>query len=682
MHANSHVAYRADIDGLRAVAVLSVLIFHAFPTLLPGGFIGVDIFFVISGYLISSILMKSADEGRFSVIDFYARRIRRILPPLLAMLILVLVIGWFTLLPNEYALLSKHTVAGLGFVSNIIFWQEAGYFDNAAALKPLLHLWSLGVEEQFYIIWPPILLIAFKRRWPMPIVLAVLVSLSFIANLIMTQPGSVTGYFLLPARAWELLVGAALAGWLRYRGPLFVTYKNGSHVAGCIGLGLIAAALYLIDEEKNFPGGWALLPVLGAALLIIAGEQSLTSRYFLAQRAMVAIGLISFPLYLWHWPLLSFAWILQGENISTGALLALLGLAFILATLSYLLIEKPIRRRTGRRSMISIIVIVVLVALSAANIFKRDGLDFRLQNKQAAHEAQALQWSDARRSAPDCRWPVTADITLNCLITDKTRQPDAVIIGDSHANHYYWGLNQELGALGVNLLQLSHSGCGPLYDVRAKEGTRDIDCSHFMNAAINYIAANPNIHTVFLAGRWMLYLTGREQKHPAGHLSEEPLVTTDDPHGTRNLSRAEVVQRGLEASLNRLSAQGKKIVFLHAVPELPYNARECLSWSPNRFVSRAVRPDCTADQRIMEQRAAEFRPVLARVLARYPHVAQFDPVPLLCDGTHCYGRKEGLLLYRDDDHLSLDGSLWIARQMRTQLPKWLGKSDHCAENCP
>lgn len=680
MPPNSHVAYRADIDGLRAIAVLAVLIFHAFPHALPGGFVGVDIFFVISGYLISSILMKSADEGRFSVTDFYARRIRRILPPLLAMLLLLLIAGWFMLLPSEYAQLGKHVLGGLGFVSNIVFWQEAGYFDSDAQLKPLLHLWSLGVEEQFYIFWPPILLLALKRRWSMVTVLGGLAGFSFLANLLMSQPHSVSGYFLLPARAWELLIGAALAWWLRYRGPLF-KHANMANAAGFFGLTLIAVALYLIDEEKNFPGWWALLPVLGAASLIAAGEHSVANRYFLAQRAMVAIGLISFPLYLWHWPLLSLAWILKGETVSAWLLLGLLGLSALLATLSFKLIETPIRRSSARASLIGIVLITLLLALIAGNIFKRNGWDFRLQNKQIASEANALEWSDARRSAPDCRWPVSADVTLNCLISDKTRQPDAVIMGDSHANHYYWGLSEELRAMGVNLLQLSHSGCGPLYGIRAKEGTRDIDCSHFVNPAIDYIAANPAIHTVFLGGRWMLYLTGREQKHPVGHISEEPLVMADDPQGLQALSRTEVVRRGLEATLTRLLASGKKVVFMHAVPELPYNARECLSWSPNRFVVRAVRPECTAEQRIMLQRSAEFRPVLADVLARYPQVAQFDPVPLLCDGQNCHGRMEGALLYRDDDHLSFAGSRWIARQMRAKLPEWLDKSATCSENC-
>lgn len=330
MHPNSHIAYRADIDGLRAIAVLAVLIFHAFPALLPGGFIGVDIFFVISGYLISSIVMKSAEDGRFSIADFYARRIRRIVPPLLAMIVTSLVLGWSILLPDEYAQLAKHALAGIGFISNIVLWQESGYFDSAAHLKPFLHLWSLGVEEQFYIFWPLILILVIRRGLPFLGVALFILAGSFAINIALTSTAGTAGYFLLPGRAWEMLAGAILAWRLRHHGPLFAAGSRIANAVGLLGLLLIALGLWLIDKDKAFPGWWAILPVLGTVLLIAAGERSLTSTLILARKPMVAIGLISFPLYLWHWPLLSFARILHGEAAPVPLLGGLLVLSGVL----------------------------------------------------------------------------------------------------------------------------------------------------------------------------------------------------------------------------------------------------------------------------------------------------------------------------------------------------------------
>lgn len=263
MHPNSHIAYRADIDGLRAIAVLAVLIFHAFPALLPGGFIGVDIFFVISGYLISSIVMKSAEDGRFSIADFYARRIRRIVPPLLAMIVTSLVLGWSILLPDEYAQLAKHALAGIGFISNIVLWQESGYFDSAAHLKPFLHLWSLGVEEQFYIFWPLILILVIRRGLPFLGVALFILAGSFAINIALTSTAGTAGYFLLPGRAWEMLAGAILAWRLRHHGPLFAAGSRIANAVGLLGLLLIALGLWLIDKDKAFPGWWA---ILGRAL--------------------------------------------------------------------------------------------------------------------------------------------------------------------------------------------------------------------------------------------------------------------------------------------------------------------------------------------------------------------------------------------------------------------------------
>ncbi len=666
MHLNSHVAYRPDIDGLRAIAVLSVLIFHAFPAALPGGFVGVDIFFVISGYLISSIIMKSADEGRFSIAEFYARRIRRIVPPLLAMIASIMVIGWSVLLPDEYAQLAKHALAGIGFVSNIVLWQESGYFDSAAHLKPFLHLWSLGVEEQFYIFWPLILTLVLRKRLSFLGAAVLVFTLSFAANIAMTSASGSAGYFLLPSRAWEMLAGAILAWRLRYHGPLFAAGGRLANGAGLLGLLLIVLALFVVDKSRAFPGWWATLPVLGTVLLIAAGELSFSSSLILSRKPMVAVGLISFPLYLWHWPLLSLVWVLHGEEASASLLAGVLLLAALLATLSYHLIEKPVRRGTGLRSVMAVLGVTAVVAGLSTNIYLRDGLNFRLKDAQAAAEAKALEWGEEMRASDSCRVKIGEGIELGCLIGDPQRQAGAVIIGDSHANHYYWGLSSVLGEQGINLMQLSRGACSPLHGVVILKGTQTIDCKSFNNPVIDYIAGRPDIHTVFLGGRWMAYITGRELKDPPGYVNDERLALPDYPQA-QDLPRAEVFALGLDETLRRLLDAGKRVVFLHAVPELPFNARECVSWSPNRFVSRVPRPSCDVERTLVDDRTDEYLPVLEKILQRYPQVVQLDPQPFLCDGQRCSGKADGMLLYRDDDHLSLGGTQWLAQRLKPSL---------------
>lgn len=320
--------------------------------------------------------------------------------------------------------------------------------------------------------------------------------------------------------------------------------------------------------------------------------------------------------------------------------------------------------------MLVILGATLLVAVVAGNIHVRDGLGFRLKDSQAAAESRALEWGDEMRASADCRIQLVDGLEVNCLIADPQRQADAVIVGDSHANHYYWGLSHVLGEQGSNLMQIARGACSPLYGVALLDGSKTVECNRFIDPVIGHIADDPAIRTVFLGGRWMAYITGREFKDPEGHVSDERLVLADTPQG-KELSRREVFEHGLEETLRRLLAAGKRVVFLHAVPELPFNARECVSWTPNRFVSRVPRETCDVAREQVDTRTAEYRDVLDRVLQRYPQVIQLDPQPLLCDAQRCVGRADGVLLYRDDDHLSFGGSQWIARRMQPLLQEKL-----------
>lgn len=398
----SHPKYRPDIDGLRAIAVLAVVAFHAFPNWIKGGFIGVDIFFVISGYLISTIIFESLDKGTFSFSEFYSRRIKRIFPALILVLVSCFVFGWFTLLADEFQQLGKHIAAGASFISNIVFWNEAGYFDNAADTKPLLHLWSLGIEEQFYIVWPLLLWVAWKRNFNLLTITVVFAIISFALNLHGVKQDAVATFYSPQTRFWELLSGSLLAWVTLYKKNSLTHIKgeidarlsriayNGKHeidgkavanVLSFIGFFLLLYGFWRINKEVNFPGKWALVPVMGTLLLLIGGSKAWINRTILSNKIVVWFGLISFPLYLWHWPLLSFARISENEEPSLNIRIAAVVLSVVLAWLTYKIVERPIRfGKQSNAKVTALVVLMIVVGYIGYNSYARGGLSFRLKN--------------------------------------------------------------------------------------------------------------------------------------------------------------------------------------------------------------------------------------------------------------------------------------------------------------
>ena len=306
-----NIAYRGDIDGLRAIAVLSVIAFHVLPERIKGGFVGVDVFFVISGFLISSIIYKELESGTFTIVGFYVRRIRRIYPALFAVLVFTCIAGWFILLPSQFVLLGKQVVGGSTFVANFVLWQQSGYFGQLSAHKPLLHLWSLGVEEQFYLMFP-LLCLAFYRAKSRKTLLTAFLAIavgSMAINVAFVARYRDASFFLPFSRLWELLLGAALSQFQISRWG--ISWENGRHakwrnVMGFLGMAMLAGAIFGIHQDDLFPGWWALLPTMGTGLLIAAGPLSWINRNLLSRGPVIFIGLISYPLYLWHWPILSF----------------------------------------------------------------------------------------------------------------------------------------------------------------------------------------------------------------------------------------------------------------------------------------------------------------------------------------------------------------------------------------
>jgi len=347
-------SYRADIDGLRAIAVIAVVVSHAAPSSVTGGFVGVDVFFVISGYLITGNILADLNNSRFNLLSFYARRVRRLFPALLLVLAAVWIAGWLLLLPDDFEVLGRHLAASAGFVPNFMFWRDLAASDQDVTIDVLLHLWSLGVEEQYYLVWPLIVLAMFGRWSRVARVTAILLLFSFALNIVLTFDLTEAAFYLPFPRFWELLVGSALAFAAAYareipsRANFFfaVTTEKTSRLQNDVkswaGLALILVPIFALTKQHLFPGFWVLLPVAGTALLIASGPEAAANR-LLDNRALVAIGLISYPFYLWHWPLLSLAEYSWDNHLTTLTRLLIALLALPLAWLTYRYVERPIR---------------------------------------------------------------------------------------------------------------------------------------------------------------------------------------------------------------------------------------------------------------------------------------------------------------------------------------------------
>jgi len=476
----THQKYRPDIDGLRAVAILSVVAYHAIPWRMPGGFIGVDIFFVISGFLISTIIFSSLERGRFSLVEFYVRRVRRIFPALILVLISCFAVGWFVLFDDEYQQLGKHTAASAAFIQNFILWRESGYFDNDAGTKPLLHLWSLAIEEQFYIFWPLLLAFVWKRKWSFLSITVVIAVVSFAVNIYLIQRSQTSSFYLPVSRFWELMMGGMLAYTALHRPHLIDKHKNGQSI---IGFSLLLCGLIVLNNGRDFPGWWALLPTVGALFIISAGPNAWLNQKLLANKVMVWIGLISYPLYLWHWPLLSFLMIENGDLSrveSVGAVVV----AVVLSWLTYRFVEGSFRLGGHARIKAA----GLLVAMLLLFIFGMLLLDSKkFSELKRSDEGRNVYLAYFENSMPEWRYFSRIDhvqkfrgdcdyydldkyrvgqataiprsgINESCYTRDLRFDHALFIWGDSHAQMLYYGIKNNLPA-DWQILMGASSGC-------------------------------------------------------------------------------------------------------------------------------------------------------------------------------------------------------------------------------
>ena len=506
----THPEYRADIDGLRAIAVLSVVGYHAFPYRIAGGFIGVDIFFVISGFLISSIIFSNLERDSFGLVEFYNRRIRRIFPALITVMIASLVLGWFALLNSEYKQLGKHIVGGAGFVSNVLLWKESGYFDNAAQTKPMLHLWSLAIEEQFYIFWPLLLAFVWKRHWSFLRITALIAVASFAVNIYLIGRNPMGAFYLPITRFWELMIGGVLAYITLHRPNLNSEHKNAQSVFGFL---LLVLALVLINNKLAYPSWWALLPTLGAFFIISAGPGAFLNHKLLSNNILVWFGLISYPLYLWHWPLLSFTQIVEIQTPTVGVRVSAIALSVLLAWLTYGFIEKPVRfGKNNKLKAVSLLLSLVIVGCLGLLCFKENGFSgFRNWSDKSEFidyfENSLPEWKYVTRMGihfEQCNFhdlqkflngqatkiPL-ASIDKTCYTRNNAYDHSVFIWGDSHASHLEYGLKNRLPN-NWQILQVTSSGCAANPNVQ--EGSKTDYCVQSNWFALNTIKnTKPNV---------------------------------------------------------------------------------------------------------------------------------------------------------------------------------------------
>ena len=632
---NNKIKYRPDIDGLRALAVLSVVFFHAFPELIHGGFIGVDIFFVISGYLISSIIFKGLENESFSFVEFYSRRIKRIFPAITIVLAGCLIFGWFALIAEEYEQLGKHSLGASTFTNNFMFWTESGYFDKNANTKPLLHLWSLSIEEQFYLFWPLFLWWAYKWRSYLGKVLIGLVFGFTLLHFYIFYPNKIAAFYAPYSRFFEFLIGAFIA--YQHLKPKeksnSLLFKRFRSMQSLLGLVLILIGIH-VATKSHFPGWYALLsPVLGTALIIDSPEDSLVNKQLLSNKIVVWIGLISYPLYLWHWPLLSYSYIVTSQTPLLAVRVALVISAFLLAILTYHFIEKPFRFRypkASKQKVIFLVITMITIGTAGILIYEKKGVtDRKVASPIIIHEGDIGQttffqylsqnfYSCSPQHLEDKA--IKFDNIIRCFQSKKNQPIDIAIIGDSHAEALFIGLSEELPLKNI---------------VYYTQGSLPVLGNVEFNDIFDYVLSNPSIKTIVLNAYW------DKQKN--------------------KLPKHTTLFNGLSSTAKAINKYHKHIIITDDIPVFSFDPKQCKFLRPLSFKS-----NCIQDKGYFDKKYQTYTHTI-ELLKKNAHITVINTVPLFCNDKNCTMTKNDKLLYRDENHLNIEGSRYIGKFIAKEM---------------
>jgi peptidoglycan/LPS O-acetylase OafA/YrhL len=629
--------YRPDIDGLRAIAVLGVVVYHAFPLLLPGGFIGVDIFFVISGYLISGILYKGHREGHFSFKEFYARRVRRLFPALITVLLLCLGYGWIVLLPDEYQQLGKHVASGTLFLQNIVFWKESGYFDIAANLKPMLHLWSLAVEEQFYIFFPPLLVLLWKKPRILIPAMIVLMIVSFIANVVMSYQAVVTDFFLTPYRGWEFLGGSLLAWWHYDKGheEEVPAYRE---VLSCSGLLLLALGMALLSKDQSYPGWRALIPVAGTLLLMEGGREAWVNRKVLSHPVMVWVGLISYPLYLFHWPALSFVHIVKGNQVGDLLIWEALGVSLLAAVLTYYLVEKNIRYNKLKKTTLALAALFLLIGICGALIWC---------GVIKPQSCSVMQTISSVKKDKDLYIGGSFDSEGMYYLNKGGNIRKTLYVGDSNMAMYLpriIRLIEENPKASRGAIAILHNSCPPIPNFYSECFGKGNKIS-VVQAMEKELDAEPRIDRVVLGAIWPAYFP-----YYSKDVNDENLQSTVDGTSTTDPKALEVAIIRLREMMHKINHKNIKI---YVVLTAPYDE----TLNPNRIKERTFAGVKEGVSKLIQTKnqfleKAGYVNDAIRKVAIESGAEIIDPMNFLCYENKCMSvDSNGFPIRIDDRHL-------------------------------
>ncbi|HWB07029.1 MAG TPA: acyltransferase family protein [Verrucomicrobiales bacterium] len=658
MRPSHSLTYRPDIDGLRALAVAAVVFYHAHVPGFSGGYTGVDVFFVISGYLITGILSRDLLKKQFSLVEFYERRARRILPAMLGVFLAVLVAFVWVCLPWEMGDVARSMKYALLSCSNVLFCRQQDYFARASEATPLLHTWSLGIEEQFYLCTPLLMMLVARGRharsllwWLLAFIAAG--SLAISVWRLRVDPAGV--FFLLPYRAWELALGGLLALW---QSP---QWKAGvRHVAGAAGLGMIAGATVCYSAHTRFPGLAALLPCVGTVLVIAAGSAGgggITR--LLGTRFLVGIGLISYSVYLWHWPLFSFARMLEirGHALPAWTFPGLAVLSFGIGWLSWKYIETPFRDRSrwSRRRIFTFSLAGVGVLLAAAMTVQQTNAFLGSYSPEAD---RVLQYRDSINPVREKALPEWPDVNHPWLYGDSAKRPAMVLWGDSQADALAWPLHKTGEQQGFSFLFYGARATPPVAGapLAGRGAFKKAHAERYTHAALEAIAGNAEIRTVILAARWGAY---------TGEFSDlAHVLTTPGNGGARSSEVRQLMASLLAGTVRRLEAAGKTVVLIYPIPEPALPVPEVLA--AETLAGRDPQALRVFNESIDPVRTRPFHAIMDEIDT--PNIIRVHSETL-------FVREDGSLrlmkgkdvLYQDGIHLSVEGGALVVEALMESL---------------
>lgn len=657
----SQLKYRREIDGLRAVAVLPVILFHAGFEIFSGGYVGVDVFFVISGYLITTILIDEFDSKSFSLIKFYERRARRILPALFFVMLACLPFAWLWMLPDQLASFSRGLIAVSLFSSNILFWRESNYFEPSSEENPLLHTWSLAVEEQYYIFFPIFLMLTWRFGKSRVFWCIVLFSiLSFLLSEWGWRNNPTANFYLAPTRAWELFAGSIVAFIIKNNGITSNNFLSG------LGLTAVIFSIFAFDKSTPFPSVYTLVPVIGVVLLILFAEQKTLAGKILGTKLMVGIGLISYSAYLWHQPLFAFARIRTLTEPSLLTMAGLSGVTLVLAWLTWRIIEQPFRTKAHAftRSQKNIFSASLLGTIA----FLALGLSGHMASGFAGrYESQILKYeaSKSDRPARDCIFGPDTSLPRHpqsrCTQANSDGEVRLLLIGDSHA----WSISEELGNLlktdNIGFYKAFYSGCAPIPNLRRGDQGLNHRCDTFNEMAYDY-AKNSGIETVLLSARFPLYLHGnRYDNGEGGKESGGPAyldVTNVSGSTWDSNKRRERVLKAYETEIRRL-AKDFNVVLVDPIPVAGWNVPDYLI--KNRIYN-GVDSGLSTPFDNFKKRSEDVTNLFQDLAAEIPNIHLALVQEALCsDETgRCINSTSDDIYYFDDDHLNSTGARLVA----------------------